>query len=330
MFAAVLALPGCGPSSASLPPLTNEEFWRLSTSLSEPPGVFEQDNLVSNELLFAQFAQALRNRGAVYVGVGPEQNFSYIARLEPSLAFIVDIRRENLLLHLMYKALFAISSDRAVFVSRLFSRPRPPGTGRDTSVSDLFAAFAPVSASASLFDETLQRIRRELIETHRLPLGGDDVASIETTLKAFMVEGPEIRYGRGQPPSRTRPTYRTLMTETDLRGNPQSYLASHETFARVKTLQEQNRVVPVIGDFAGEHAIRGIGDVMRQQQLILSAFYASNVEVYLSRDQRRMFCRSLATLPHDDATYFIGNRRLIRLSDKLESCNAIAPSLRWP
>ena len=58
----------------------------------------------------------------------PEQNFTYIAALKPKMAFIIDIRRGNLQLHLMYKALFELSSDRADFIFRLFSRKRPEGT----------------------------------------------------------------------------------------------------------------------------------------------------------------------------------------------------------
>ena len=42
--------------------------------------------------------------------------------LKPAMAFIVDIRHGNLDVHLMYKALFELSKDRAEFVSRLFSR----------------------------------------------------------------------------------------------------------------------------------------------------------------------------------------------------------------
>ena len=65
------------------------------------------------------------------MGVGPEQNFTYIAVTRPAIAFIVDIRRGNLDLHLMYKALFELSADRADFVSRLFSRKRPAGPAAD-------------------------------------------------------------------------------------------------------------------------------------------------------------------------------------------------------
>ena len=66
--------------------------------------------------------------GRVYLGVGPEQNFTYIAATKPAMAFIIDIRRGNLQLHLMYKALFELSADRAEFVSRLFSLKRPAGS----------------------------------------------------------------------------------------------------------------------------------------------------------------------------------------------------------
>jgi hypothetical protein len=42
--------------------------------------------------------------------------------VKPKIAFIVDIRRQNLIEHLMYKALFELSADRAEFISRLLSR----------------------------------------------------------------------------------------------------------------------------------------------------------------------------------------------------------------
>src|SRR5690606_6325472 len=96
--------------------LSDAEFWTLQNTLSEPPRAFPlSENLVSNEREFAETVRSLRPRGGVYIGVGPEQNFSYIAALQPAMAFIVDIRRENRSLHLLYKALFELSSDRVDF-----------------------------------------------------------------------------------------------------------------------------------------------------------------------------------------------------------------------
>src|SRR6185369_4804307 len=98
--------------------------WQLSQQLSEPNGFFRSDNVVSDEAIYPEVVPTLADDGrrhGVYLGVGPEQNFTYIAALDPRIAFIVDIRRGNLQLQLMYKALFELSSDRADFVSRLFS-----------------------------------------------------------------------------------------------------------------------------------------------------------------------------------------------------------------
>ena len=332
IVAATLTAGACAqPPSGALTPLSDEEFWRLSTTLSEPAGIFpHSDNLVSNETLFADVAQRLRPRGGVYIGVGPEQNFSYIARLRPALAFIVDIREENRTLHLMYKALFEASADRAEFVARLFSRERPDGLGRQTSVASLFDALDAAEPSAGLFDETAQLIRRRLVETRRFPVSTDDQEAVEEALKAFYIAGPDIRYGPSVQTNEQRPSYQRLMTGTDFRGVARSYLATEDAFTYVKEMHAHNLIVPVVGDFAGPHAIRRVGEYVRQLGHSVTTFYASNVEVYLTRDQRRTFCASLATLPHAESTYFIGSKSLQTLTSKLETCARIAPSLHWP
>jgi hypothetical protein len=102
--------PGVRAGEGVLPDrLSAQEFWSLSTELSEADGFFRSDNLLSNEVLFQHVIPDLTRTaktGRVYLGVGPEQNFTYIAALKPMMAFIVDIRRGNMQLHLMYKAIF--------------------------------------------------------------------------------------------------------------------------------------------------------------------------------------------------------------------------------
>src|SRR5262245_19850715 len=91
--------------------LTNEEFWTLVEDFSEPNGFFRSDNLLSNEAGLQNAIPRLKEHvrpGGVYIGVGPEQNFTYILNLEPKLSFIVDIRRMNMVEHLLYKALFEL------------------------------------------------------------------------------------------------------------------------------------------------------------------------------------------------------------------------------
>lgn len=327
----LIALASCMTAKrAAETALTDQEFWRIATTFSEPAADFEHDdNLVSNERLFAHLAEQLRARGGGYIGVGPEQNFSYIARLQPVLAFVVDIREENQNLHLMYKALFELSADRADFVKRLFARERPAGTHRRAPVDDLFTAFERVRPSAEIHQHTRRAVRAQLVDVHRFPLSAAQLQSIDDLLTAFYMDGPQIRYGRARPPSPARPPYRQLMTATDFRGEPRSYLATEDAFAFVKDLQARNLIVPVVGDFAGPHAIRRIGEYVRQQGHLVSVFYGSNVEVYLTRDQRRAFCGNLESLPHDEATVFIASRRMQLLTAKLVACAAIPPSLKW-
>ena len=83
--------------------LTDEQFWSVIASASEPGGSFRYDNLISNETALQQIIPELQKtpRAGAYLGVGPEQNFTYITALKPSIAFIIDIRRDNMLLHLL-------------------------------------------------------------------------------------------------------------------------------------------------------------------------------------------------------------------------------------
>ena len=131
-------------TASSLPAaLSDREFWSLIDEFSEPDGFFQSENLVGNERPLQHVVPALEamRRDEAYLGVAPDQNFTYIVALQPSIAFIVDIRRGNLLLHLMYKAIFELSSDRADFLSRLFARARPTGLDAETSVDNLFDAY---------------------------------------------------------------------------------------------------------------------------------------------------------------------------------------------
>jgi hypothetical protein len=329
LVSVLVAHTGCRSSArrGTLPTeLTAEQFWRLSTGFSEPSGVFTaSDNLVSNETHYPHLVRMLGPMGGVYIGVGPEQNFSYIARLRPGMAFIIDIRQENRNLHLMYKALFELSADRADFLSRLFSRARPADLDQETSVQALFASYEAARPDGRLCDETARMVRDRLLAVHRLSLAADDLGWIETTLGRFKSEGPDVHYTRSHPGRSPDPSYRTLMTATDVYGQNASYLATEERFTFLKNLHAKNLIVPVVGDFGGPKAIRHVADYIRQHAGTLSAFYASNVEVYLSRQQTSAFCGSLATLPYHSRTWFIASKGMRPLTSKLEACASGGP-----
>lgn len=310
--------------------LSADDFWRLSTGLSEAPGVFRHsDNLVSNELLYVHTVPRLRPRGGVYIGVGPEQNFSYIARLQPAMAFIVDIRQENRNLHLLYKALFETSRNRAEFLARLFSREIGGGVGDGSEVRELFAALAAAAPSPSRLAATSLLVRDRLVGTHQLPLSADELASIDEILNAFHTHGPALSYGSTPPQSDPHPSYQTLMSASDLGGQNRSYLADEATFGVVKQLQQRHLIVPVVGDFGSvEGAIDRVGAYVRQHGSTVSAFYSSNVEVYLSNRQMNAYCRSLAELPVDDRTSFISNKWLRSFTSRVRACRP-RTTLTW-
>ena len=315
-----VTISACGWRRSPPPSLTDAQLRALIEALSEPPGSFTiSDNLVSNEPHVAENARRLRAAGGVYIGVGPEQNYSYIARARPAMAFVVDIRRENLTLHLFYKALFELSSDRADFVARLFSRPRPPGLDDGSSVSDIFERFDAVAPSAEQVKWNAAVVRTWLLETRKLPLDANDLAWVDRIFLAFADHGPSIQYWQAQN-TEPAPSYRRLMTIPDSTGESRSFLATEEGFRFVKDLHARNMIVPVVGNFAGPTALRRIGDDVRARGYTVTVFYGSNVGVYLTRAQTRAFCGNLATLPAADDATFIERDGIQRFAAKLKTC----------
>jgi hypothetical protein len=253
--------------------------------------------------------------GRVYMGVGPEQNFTYIAALKPAMVFITDVRRGNLDLHLMYKALFEMSADRAEFVGKLFSRKRPDGLTATSSVREIFQAYASVTKDQKLYDANYKAIIDHLQKTHRFALDAEDAPGIEYVYQYFFNFGPDLTYwmsggmGRGGG-GRNSPTYADLMVATDEAGVLRGYLASEANFNVLKALHTKNLFVPVVGNFAGPKALRAVGAWLKRHNAMVVAFYLSNVEQYLNMDGIWMdFCRNATELPIDDTSQFIRSYR---------------------
>jgi hypothetical protein len=299
--------PGLGGRTEHLPiGLTDTAFWSLVCDLSEPGGSFISDNYVSNERTFQRVIPELTQntrRGGVYLGVGPDQNFTYIAALQPKIAFIIDIRRQNMLLHLMYKALVELSSDRAEFLSRLFSRRQPAGVEHAATTRALLDAYAVAVADDTLFARNVRFVSDHLVKHHGFALSSGDLTAIAHVQRAFFEAGPELRYAY---PHRWFPSFAELMLETDDRGGLHSYLSTDEAFRLLKRLETANLVVPVIGDFAGRKAIPAVGRYLRAHGATVSVFYTSNVEFYLfERAGWKTFFENVASLPLDDHSVFI-------------------------
>ena len=143
------------PIERSVPDsFSDKDFWQFFTTMSEEGGSFPSENFVSNEQTYQYVIPTLQRSltaNGVYLGVGPEQNFTYIANIKPRMAVIFDIRRQNAMAHLMYKALFELSPTRADFVSKLFSRPLPASVGSSANANEIFTAALGTSMNDSAF-----------------------------------------------------------------------------------------------------------------------------------------------------------------------------------
>jgi len=316
LAAAVVVCPSPGVRAAEGLPsrLSDAEFWTIIDGFSEAEGSFPYDNFLSNETTIQTVIPALQARtirGGAYLGVGPEQNFTYIVALQPKIAFIIDIRRQNLVEHLMYKALFELSDDRADFVSRLFSRKRPSGIDAGTAGGDLFRAYETTPAQPQLFDANLAAIVANLTERHHLPLTAKDLARLTYIYQSFFQEGPGLDYSyspaSGASAEVAMPTYSDLMVQTDGDGQHHSFLATEDRYRFVKKLEADNLVIPIVGDFGGPTALRKVGGYLAEHDATVTAFYLSNVERYLFNRRRswRSFYANVATLPYDSKSLFI-------------------------
>lgn len=291
-------------------------FWRLVTDFSEPGGSFRSDNFVSNENTYQWvIPELLRTTkpGGVYLGVGPDQNFTYIVALKPGISFIFDIRRQNMLTHLMYKAIIEESADRADFLSRLFARARPAGLDTTSTAEALFVAYQAVLRDTVAARKNLAAIGDRLAKQHGFKLSDDDLSTIAYVYGAFVEGGPDITYNYAQGRGgfgfgRSRmPSYAELQIETDSARLPRSYMATEANFRALKDLELRNLVVPLVGDFAGPKAIRSVGTYLKEHHATVTAFYLSNVEQYLfnQEDDWRRFFANVGTLPLDSSSTFI-------------------------
>lgn len=274
--------------------------------LSEEGGYFDTDNLISNERSYLHVAPALRQRagGGAYIGVGPDQNFAYIALLRPVVAYILDIRRDNLLAHLFFKALFERSRNRLAYLAGLTGRVPPAALG-DWDAASLDDIVAWVDAAPADPDE-LERVHADVrarLDRYGYPLDARDREFLGRMHRTFAEQGLALRFTtHGRAPMPYYPSWQDLLLERDRAGTPAGAFVDEASFRYLKRMQQEDRIVPVIGDFAGAHALRAIADELRAHRLDVRAFYTSNVEYYLFRDGRfDAFAANLAALPwHDD------------------------------
>jgi hypothetical protein len=315
---AVLALVLLASQAQNLPnQVSDTEFWRLFTEFSEPGGDYPYENFVTNEETVQDVMPVLTKftkPGGVYLGVGPEQNFTYIAGVKPKMAFIFDIRRQNAIELLMYKAIFEMSPTRGDFVSNLFAIKTPNKVPATATAGGVFLSIDGLKGDKAFYTQNLAAIKANLSK-HRFALTADDLKKVEYIYDVFFRAGPQIDYKfasafpAGMAPA---PNYIEAMTDTDAAKKQWSFLATEDNYKVVRDMHLKNLIIPVVGDFSGPKAIRKVADYVQQHNSIVSAFYLSNVETYLSSAARggtpeklQRFYENAASLPVDRSSLFI-------------------------
>jgi hypothetical protein len=293
------------------PPHSDSAFARLVQRLSEPSGYFDSDNLISNETSYLHVLDAMRRmkvQGGAYIGVGPDQNFSYIAAVRPDIAFMLDIRRDNLLEHLLFKALFAMSRNRAEYMCLLFGKPLPHGLDRwgSKSISELVDYIDATHSDGDVVDSVQSAISQR-VRQFGIPLSSLDLETIARIRDAFVRDSLDLRYSSiGRAPRPYHPTYRQLLLESDRSGHQANFLADEDGFQYLKSLEARDLIIPVVGNAAGDHALAAIAQFIADRGERLSVLYISNVEQYLIRDGGfPQFAENMKLLPRDRRSVMI-------------------------
>ena len=305
------AHPSSERQQLKLESLSAAEFSRLSRDLSEEGGYFRSDNFTSNETSYLHVVDKLRELGAVggaYVGVGPEQNFTYIAKVKPRIAFIVDIRRQAVIQHLMYKAIFHLAPNRVQYLSLLFSKPLPKekAPSIDAPIDQILTFFSQAPGDEKAFASNLASIRKAIKDDFQVQLSEGDQTSLEYVYRSFYTDGLNISYRMENARGGYFPSLRDLIAQPDQHGRLGNFLAVKEDYEFVRDLHRRNMIIPVVGDFGGKKALAAVGAYLRKNGYAVTAFYTSNVEQYLFQGGSfGAFAENIRKMPINERSLFI-------------------------
>ncbi len=267
----------------------------------------EADNVISNETSYLHVADALVRRrapGRAYIGVGPEQNFSYIGLARPDVAFIVDHRRDNALLHLFHHALFLSARRRTDFLTMLLGRRRPAHDDPSADIDRVLAAATQGPPDRAVFVEIGVEVEAKLAAEGYFLTEGDKaaLARIRETLFARQLDLSPRSLSPDEPRA---PPLRALFLARDGHRARRSFLAREASYRYVAALHARGRVIPVVGDFAGHWAFAEIARVLVAERLKVGVLYASNVEQFLVEGDWPQWMANVRGLPHDDGSVFV-------------------------
>lgn len=280
--------------------ISKDAFKSILYNFSEKGGNYPSDNLISNELTYLNALddnkiEQLKEEGA-YIGVGPEQNFSYIGYLKPKIAFIVDIRSECQTEHLMYKALFKLSKTPEQFLNHLFGLNQK-SIDSVWILEKYFEHFDKEKQDKNTAIKTFQNVVNIIENDFEITLTNGQKKFIQYVLTEFYEKGKQLVFTNKTGLVKQFPTFEQIILAKTPSGLQKSFLADLNSYNYVREMHAKNLIIPLIGDFAGKKTFKKIASYLTKNQLSVSAFYVSNVESCLSQAQYEKFMSNLKSLP---------------------------------
>lgn len=202
-----------------------------------------------------------------------------------------------------------MARSRAEFLSLLTGRPYAADTPLDgeAAVEQVIAHAELRPASLDSYQSIHRRLRERIVATYGFDLDRRDLRSLDTTHRAFYRDGLSIRFELKEESHRRYPPLRELLAARDpVQDEQLGFLADEQAFRFVQRMQRDNRVVPLVGNFGGDHTLPALAEHLRQAGLTVSVFYVSNVEQYLLTDGLWWkWTRNVEALPTDDESLFV-------------------------
>ena len=217
-----------------------------------------------------------------YVGVGPDQNFIYAGVLRPRLVLIVDARMDNLLEHLVFKLLMERAETPLEYLAALFSRELPPGPAiAGPGPEPLLAAFDALPVSPASHESTVKWIKAELLRRWA-PLA-PYLDRIDYLCGEFFTRQLDITSVSARLLANLDfvPTLRAIIRARETHGVNLHYLTDPGRYNYVRSLQVEDRIIPVLGNLLSPRSVVQVNDLLRQSGEAVSHLYLSNLEEFL-------------------------------------------------
>jgi len=268
-----------------------------------------QNYLVSNELGHQNVILGLQqytNCNGIYIGIGTEQNFSYIAVTRPSFAFIVDNRKENQNLHYLFKACFELASSRQEYLSILFSKPLKNDAGLK-SLRDLVHYFLKIEGDIYYFNRNWDLLCKK-IQKYRTNLSDNDLDQIYSMYRDFFEYNLFLRTRNDLTSWQgwLYPTYRDFLLATDQNGRNWNFLNDDWQFQRLKTMQTNNLIIPIVGDLTGEQSLSTIAEFAKKRRKSITTIYISNAEQFIFEEKLfDQYMNNIKNLPKNSSSLLI-------------------------